>query len=235
MVDLSLLLPTRGHPRLIRQLMESIVRTASDPRRLEIVMYVDQDEPEGFEIDHPALFILKLTGNHETMGSITRKCYEKSHGRFVMLLNDDMIFRTQNWDKLVLEQCSRFEDGIALVYGNDLYYGRKMPTFPVLSRTACELMDKICPRDYRRHCIDPHILDVFARLERLGHKRTVYLRRVIFEHMHYELGLIMSDPEYIPSSDVDDQETYFSFADDRQRVAEAMAHHIEQTKLFPKL
>lgn len=224
--DISLLLPTRGHPRLVKQLFDSIIMTTSDPERLEIVLYVDQDDTESLAIDHPLLSFSKLTGHGETMGSITRKCYEKSQGKYVLLLNDDMIFRTKNWDLRVLGEFARFTDGVALVYGNDLYYGKRMPTFPILSRTTCELMEKICPPDYRRHCIDPHILDVFDRLARLGHERSIYLRHVVFEHMHYELGLMMSDPEYAPASDADDQERYFSFADSRQRIAENLARYI---------
>lgn len=227
---LSLILPTRGHPRLVKQLFDSIVTTVSDFSRLEVVLYVDQDDPESLAIDHPLLKFTKLKGERETMGDITRRCYERCSGEFVMLLNDDMIFRTQHWDAIVLEQFSRFPDGVALVYGNDLYYGKSMTTFPFLSRTACELMGKIVPADYRRHCIDPHILDVFDRLNRLGYKRTVYLPKVVFEHMHYELGLIMSDPEYTPLSDADDQERYFSHAADRQKIAEKMALHIESAR-----
>ena len=230
MTDLSLILPTRGHPRLVKQLFDSIVNTTSDLNRLEVVLYVDQDDPESLAIDHPLLSFTRLTGHGETMGSITRLCYEKCRGKFVMLLNDDMIFRTKNWDVQVLEQFARFPDGVALVYGNDLYYGKKMATFPILSRIACDMMGGICPPDYRRHCIDPHILDVFQRLERLGHKRSIYLPHVVFEHMHYELGLIMSDPEYIPASDADDQEKYFLLAEDRQRIAENMAKYIENAK-----
>jgi len=229
--NFSIILPTRDHPTLAKRLFESIVKTTSEPDSLEIVLYTDKDDTESCMLSHPSLSISKLSGEGETIGNITRKCYEKSAGRFIMLANDDMIFQTKDWDKKVLEAFSRFKDEVALVYGNDLYYGRRMSTFPILSRTACELMDKICPAQYRRHCIDPHVLDIFKRLERLGHERAAYLGKVIFEHMHNELGILINDPEAMPQSDEDDQDLYFKFADNRQQIAQKMADYIENNKI----
>lgn len=225
--DFSLILPTRDHPKLATRVLESIAQTASCPERLEVILYADEDDIQSREISYSPLPIFKLTGQHKTRGAVTQKCYEVSQGKYVMLVNDDMIFRTKNWDTKVLEAFSRFHDEIALVYGNDLYYGRRMATFPILSRKACELMDKICPVQYRRHCIDPHILDIFKRLSQLGHKRTVYLKNVIFEHMHNELGVLITDSESMPESDEDDQQLYFSFAEEREGIAKKLAEYIE--------
>lgn len=231
MKDFSLILPTRDHPALAMRALESIADTACCLTRLEIILYVDEDDMRSREISHPLLSISKLVGQSNGAGVLTRKCYEASAGKYVMLINDDMIFRTKNWDAKVLEVFSRFHDGIALVYGNDLYYGARMSTFPILSRAACELMENICPREYRRHCIDPHILDIFKRLEQLGYKRTIYLSNVIFEHMHNELGILINDPGSVPQSDEDDQELYFKLADYRQYVARKMAEYIEKNRI----
>jgi len=226
MKDFSLILPTRDHPALARRLLDSIAKTTSNPSALEIILYVDSDDIESQEISHPQLFISKIIGCGDSMSEITRKCFELSQGKFVMLINDDMLFKTRDWDIKVLDVFSRFPEDVGLVYGNDLYYGKRMSTFPILSRKACELMDKICPVQYRRHCIDPHILDIFKRLEKLGYKRAVYLGNVIFEHMHNELGILINDPESTPQGDEDDQELYFKFVDYRQQIAERMAEYI---------
>ena len=231
--DYSLLLPTRDRPGLVKQLFESIVETTSEPDRLEIVLYTDEEDLQGREIGHPLLSITRLTGKNETMGSVTRRCYDRSQGKYVMLINDDMIFRTKNWDKIALEHLLKFPDGVALVYGNDLYYGKRMPTFPIFPRKTCELMDKICSMQYKKHCIDPHVLDVFNCLEKLGHHRRVYMPRVIFEHMHYEIGTLMRDPGDFPASDAEDQEIYFSLAGHRQMIAMKMAEHIEKIGMTP--
>ena len=133
-------------------------------------------------------------------------------------------------DVKVLKVFSGFPDDLGMVYGNDLYYGDLMSTFPILSRTACDILGKICPADYKWHCIDAHILDVFKRLSKLGQKRLAYLRNVVSEHMHHELSAAINDPDIKPKSDVDDQAVYFSLAKSRQEIAEKMAEYIKNRK-----
>ena len=123
-----------------------------------------------------------------------------------------------------------------MVYGNDLYYGDLMCTFPILTRTVCELMDGVCPAEYRWHCIDSHLLDLFKRLKLVGYARSIYLKNVLFEHMHHELSAAINDDSDVkPASDTDDQDIYFSLADRRQTIAQKMADHIRncETKRNP--
>jgi len=229
MKDFSLILPTRERPMLVKRLLDSVVETVSDPGRLEIVLYVDEDDTESRNISHPSLHIVSQTGPspRKTMGNIIKDCYKASCGRFVMLINDDVVFRTKDWDNRLLEAFSRFDDGVALVYGKDLYYDEQMCTFPVLPRMTCDLMDGICPGEYDSHCIDSHIFDTFKRLTELGHDRSVYLDDVVFEHMHYELVASAYEDGPERKNDRDDQAVYLSLADDRQRAAMRMAQYIE--------
>jgi hypothetical protein len=93
-------------------------------------------------------------------------------------------------------------------------------------------MDKICPAQYKWHCIDAQIFDVFQRLAKLGHRRDIYLGDVVFEHMHHELSAAINDAETKPESDVDDQNLYFSLADGRQEIALRMAEYINSKKVL---
>jgi glycosyltransferase involved in cell wall biosynthesis len=229
MKDYSLILPTHNHPTLVKRLLDSIVNTTSSLDRLEVILYLDSDDLQSQNISHPAIDIIKVIKQPDTMGNMIRAGYAASQAKYIMLLNDDMLFHTKEWDAKVLEVFSRFDDEPAMVYGNDLYYGKMICTFPILTRTACELMEKICPAEYRLHCIDAHIFDIFKRLEGMGYKRAVYLRNVIFEHMHHELAAI-NDSETGPKSDTDDQSLYFSFAQHRQQVALKMAELIKDRK-----
>jgi len=230
MKDFSLILPTHNHPALVRRLFDSIIRTTSNLDQLEIVLYLDSDDEESRNISHPFLHMVKLVKHPDTMGNMLRAGYAASQARYVMPINDDMLFCTEDWDTKVLKAFSRFSDDAAMVYGNDLYYGRMICTFPILSRMACELMNKICPAEYKWHCIDAHIFDIFKRLSQLGYKRALYLGNVIFEHMHHELSAAINDSELEPNSDTDDQELYFSLAQDRQRIALRMAEYIKDRK-----
>ena len=82
MVDISLLLPTRKRQPLVQRLFQSLVETTSQIHKLEVVLYVDLDDPESQQISHPALSLIKCVGEAgQTMGDMNRKCYEASHGR----------------------------------------------------------------------------------------------------------------------------------------------------------
>lgn len=195
-VNISLLLPTRGRPNLVYQLLNSVTATTCNPKGLEVVLYIDEDDLGSHEISYPALSVVKLIRPRNTMGNINRACYEASSGRYVMVLNDDVVFRTPNWDVAVLNATALFPDDIALVYGNDLLLRRHLATFPIVSRTVCELIGGICPPTYERVFIDVHLLDIFKRLSRLGYPRIVYLKDVIFEHMHFWKGKDRFDETY---------------------------------------
>ena len=230
MKDFSLILPTHNHPGLVKRLFNSIADTTANLNQVEIVLYLDSKDRESSDINHPLLDLVRIIRHPDAMGNILRAGYDKASARYIMLTNDDMIFMTKNCDEKVLRAFEEFPDDIGMVYGNDLYYGNMMCTFPILSRKACELMDKICPEDYKWHCIDSHILDIFKRLASLGYKRMRYLRNVVFEHMHHELSASVDDPDLKPRSDKEDQGMYFSLADKRQEIAERMAEYIRNRK-----
>lgn len=216
MIQFSFLLPTRDRPGLLRHCLDAILRTTSDPRTVEVVLYVDDDDQDTADIDLPALRIVKLIGSKKTMGEMTRECYAASTGRHIVLANDDMSIRTKDWDIAVQRVFARLPDRIALVYGDDGYYGQRVCTFPILSREACEAMGGVIPPEYRRHCIDSHLFDVFARLRAMGTDRMMYLPEVRFEHMN--LGALAPRK--------DDEALYAQFAEQRAAAAERLARAI---------
>lgn len=230
-VKISILLPTRGRPSFVYRLFDSLIQTTSDPKSIEIVLYMDADDIASHEISHPELKITKLIRpSGSPMGKITRECYGASRGRYIMLMNDDAIFRTQNWDISVMDAFARFHDDIAFVYGNDLEQGEKVPTFPILSRKACEIMGGVCPTGYLNLHIESHLFDIFNQLKRFGHNRIVYLNDVIFEHLHYAVGKSDHDRTYVKKDPNFDDRLFITLADERSYVAKKLAAHIESNK-----
>lgn len=224
--SISLLLPTRHRVSLIERLFNSIKKTADNFAGLEAVLYIDEDDKESQSITFPGLSIVKITGAKETMGKMTNLCYEASSGSYVMLMNDDTIFRTPGWDRKAQDAFSLFSDNIALVYGNDLYQRGGVATFPILSRTTCEIMGGVCPSEYKCSHIDTHLYDIFRKLASMGHKRNVYLSDVIFEHMHYEVGKSNMDEVYRAKKPQEDELTYIIWDEERRWIASRLAEHI---------
>jgi glycosyltransferase involved in cell wall biosynthesis len=196
----SLIVPTRGRAAQLRRLLDSLARTASRPRAVEVVLVVDADDPASRAVGHRRLAVRHVVvPPGRTMGALNGAGYEASTGDYLMLLNDDVIARTRGWDRAARDCLGRFPDGIALVHVNDTLLRQHLCTFPLVSRTFCELAGGICPPEYQRYRIDDHIEDVFNLLAALGQRRTVYLPDVVFEHRnaveHPEAGRVyQSDP-----------------------------------------
>jgi len=222
----SLLLPTRGRTEGLARLLGSIVETTRVPERLEVVLYVDEDDAESIDFAFGDLPTIKHVGCKTSMGGMIATCYRRSGRENVFLLNDDVVFRTDGWDEAVCAALGEFDDGVALLYGNDLHQGRRLPTFPILPRVACELLGGPAPADYFRSHIDAHLLDVFEQLRRRGHDRIRYLPGAVFEHLHPEAGKAAASAAAPDVRAADDEITWFAWAEGRQYAAWRLARHI---------
>jgi hypothetical protein len=226
--QISLLLPTRERPALVHRLFDSLIRTTADLGTLQVVLYVDEDDRASQEICRPELSLVKIVGHpQQTMGKMNQTCYDASQGRYVMLVNDDVVFRSRHWDTRVLEAANRYPDGIMLIYGNDLDQGEAVPTFPIVPRTACQILGGISPLGYRNLHIESHLLDIFKRLARIGHNRICYLDDVIFEHMHYVMGKAAADSVYIKKNQRADDLLFIALDEERAFKAQLLAQRIE--------
>lgn len=181
MFQFSFLLPTRERPELVNRLIQSIIDTTNCIEDIEIILCVD-DDLVSRDFTHDSLFIKKvIVQKGSTMGFLNRACFDASSGRYLVIMNDDVIIRTKNWDKVIAAVFSAFDDNIALIHVDDLLFRDRFCTFPILSRKAC-LEIGICPAEYMKYRIDDHIYDTYNILAYLGHRRIVYLPEVVFEH-----------------------------------------------------
>ncbi len=198
----SLIVPTRQRVPSLARLLRSLAATTADLDKVEVVLVVDADDAESVAFRMDGLPLKRVVVEPGlSMGALNRAGYEASRGDFVMLLNDDVVARTRGWDRKVLACLKDFPDGILLAHTNDRLFREVLCTFPIVSRTFCELAGGICPPDYRRYRIDDHIEDVFNLLGVLGERRSVYLPDVVFEHFKY-VEQDRGSRQYLPDEDV---------------------------------
>ena len=195
----SLIVPTRGRPAQLRRFLDSVADTATHPERIEVVLVVDDDDPHSL-VAHPRLNVRHAVGPpNRAMGALNNAGFAVSSGRYVMLLNDDVVVRTRGWDATALACFRRFPDPFVLLHVNDTLMREHLCTFPLTSRAFYELCGEVCPDEYQRYRIDDHIEDIFNLLAVAGERRVVYLPDVIFEHdnatLHPEAGAVyLSEP-----------------------------------------
>jgi len=144
-----------------------------------------------------------------------------------VLANDDVVIQTRGWDRKLREMHAAMQDRVYLAYPNDLFKGRGLSAFPILSRAACQMLGEPFPRAYRGAFIDYHLLDIFKRLERRGHPRLIYLEDVVFEHMHYRTGKGDFDAIYGKRDRFGDDDTFLRMRDERNAAAQRLLAAIE--------
>ncbi|PTQ67908.1 glycosyltransferase family 2 protein [Pseudomonas sp. GV071] len=195
-VQISLLLPTRGRPELAKRFLESVVKTAEALHAVEVILYVDDDDTGSHHLDGRALYTHRIIGPKQSMGAYNTTCFRASRGQIIVLVNDDMVMRTVGWDTALRAMDERFSDRIYLGYCNDLLKKGGLATFPILSRKTCELLVDPYPAAYAGAFIDVHLFDIFKRLQHQGFDRFIYLNDVVFEHLHYRTGKAAYDDTY---------------------------------------
>jgi glycosyltransferase involved in cell wall biosynthesis len=209
---ISLLMPTRGRPELALRFLQSVRETTSNPERVEIILYVDDDDPASHGIADAALDVQVIVGPRQSMGDNNRTCFERAGGDIIVLMNDDVVIRTPRWDAQIRTLDAAMPDGIYLAYGNDEFKRRSLCTFPILSRRACQALQEPYHHAYRGAFIDYHLMDIFKRLQQAGYDRIFYLPDVVFEHLHFRAGKASMDETYAARGRFDDDMLFVGLA-----------------------
>lgn len=231
--SISLLLPTRGRHTLVERLFKSIVDHTAQHERVEVILYVDDDDTDSHQLDSKDFRVVRIIGSPMSMGGYNSACLEQARGDIIILVNDDMVIRTPGWDNIIVKMDAGYPDKIYLAYGNDLFKKRDFCTFPILSRRTCELLVEPYPVAYRGAFIDVHIFDIFKRLQHAGFCRIRYMGDVVFEHLHYRTGKAACDETYARRGRFMDDSTFIAMADARSIGAKRLLNALCGELLLP--
>jgi len=190
---ISLLCPVRGRPDYVVNYLDSILLTAAARERIELLFYVDRDDPclpqyeslfsERGKNAPPQtrLDIVGIVGDRVGTPKAINCMAGQSTGRHLMIANDDLLFTTPGWDDAVDSAAAQFPDGIVNIYFNDGYFGEKLSCFPIVGRPWFEALGYYAPVVFD-HC------NVDLWIHRLGALlgRNIYLADVVVEHRHFD-------------------------------------------------
>lgn len=231
---ISLLVPTRNRSDILVQMLDSVFATAARPELIEVVIYVDDDDPDTLSLDLRNWNVRRITGQRLRMGALNAACFAASRGSIIILGNDDILIRTQGWDDLVRHATAQWGDEVYLLYPNDLYKLDKLCTFPIMSRLVCDTIGDPFPAEYRGAFIDVHLMDIFKQLEGGGHARIKFLGDVVFEHMHFRAGKSEPDATYLNRERFGDDKTFILLSRARSWAATRLLTLIEGTEPVPE-
>lgn len=179
---ISVLVPTRNRPDSVKRLLNSALNTASFTP--EFIFYVDEDDTSSIDVinDHDAVTQI-IVGPRVVLSEMWNRCAELAQFDVMMHCGDDIVFRSDHWDELVLNEFDKVPDKILLVYGNDGFQGEKLGTHSFIHRNWVETVGYFVPPYFSSDYNDTWLNEVAVALG-----RRVYVPEIFTEHMHPAAG-----------------------------------------------
>jgi hypothetical protein len=199
MTSLAVIVPSRGRPQNIKDLIYAMNQTKTTA---DLWVVCDDDDPElaGYQaLDLANLLIFNRTqkGMARPLNLAVRSILQSHKYSHFAFLGDDHRPRTMYWD---LDFTNVLDQGLGMVYGNDLFQGENLPTAIGMHGTIVRELNGMVPEGLF------HLyLDNFWKQIGLDIGALTYLPETIIEHMHPLAGKGQIDQGYL---DVNAPEIY---------------------------
>jgi hypothetical protein len=162
---------------------------------IELVLYVDEDDKDTLNCYYSKIVALNTTliigKRPRILGETTNRCAKESTGEICMLCTDDVIFHTEGWDELVVEQFLNYKDRIVLVYGEDGIQHGRTATLPFLHINWINTIGRFLPTYFISEVGDRWLTEVATKIGRL-----CYLPNLYIQHLHPVHGTMPYDSTY---------------------------------------
>src|SRR4030042_5118951 len=177
MKTISLLCPTRGHPTDAARLVLNVHRTVRFPEKIEILFYIDSDDP--FKNDYLALRgaakkrfrrLMRceaIVGERINISKSWNALACECKGELLFMANDDKVYVDYGWDIQLDKETKKFPDGIFCMWFNDIRVAEFSACFPVVSRVWYEALGYFTPDVFEFYVNDTWIWDIAKRIGRL--------------------------------------------------------------------
>jgi len=172
---ISILTPTRGRPEMARRMMDS----AGDH---EFLFYVDEDDTSEYDVPH-------IVGPRVRLGVVWNYLARQAKGDYLMMGNDDLIFRDKHWAERLQEVLPSTEIGVACF--DDGINGGKHFAFPIMTRAWYEAVGQFTAEVFTFGFHDTWIFDIAKRVN-----RAFYIGDVLIEHIHPTTGKRPADKTF---------------------------------------
>jgi len=185
---ISILVPTRGRPKNMQTLLDSIKDTSRNFNQVEIIFYIDNDDRDSIDkiknlVKQYGENIKYTIGQRIVLSQMWNKCFDLASGNIFMHCGDDIIFKSNNWDDLIKNAFKKYDDKIVLVYGRDGNHDERLSTHAFLHRNWVDCVGYLVPPYFSSDWNDVWLFDVSGMIN-----RRKYLKDVFTEHMHPHIG-----------------------------------------------
>lgn len=194
MAKISLLCPTRGRPKHIKQLITSITSTVNDLDHIELLVAYDKDDEVTIrELNNISTLNKPYSFYGRERSDWLNKDYynwlaEKAIGDYLFIIGDDVRFLSKDWDKLLIERTEIFLrdklDRIAYITMEDGTEASHC-CFPVVTKEAFKVLKMVLHPQLMSWGADRTIHEIY------GHPtimREINIPEIRLEHLSYHDG-----------------------------------------------
>lgn len=180
---ISLLVPSRDRAIQFSRMEMSAYKTATHPRRMEVIAYLDEDDPGLLGYGPHVHNTQIIVGPRILLSEAWNVCYRQASGEILMHCGDDIVFRTSGWDAIVREAFEDSDDKILIVHGDDCSPNTDaLATHGFLHRRWVETVGYFVPPLFSSDWNDVWLTEV---ADAIGRRVKV---DIVTEHMHYAFG-----------------------------------------------
>jgi hypothetical protein len=182
-MNIAILCPTRKRVSSVERLINSALENASIPELIEFIFYLDNDDLETEDFLKNKNNVSFIKGERIVLSEMWNECSKIAKADIMMHCGDDIIFRTKNWDSLILDSFAKFDDKIIFVHGNDGYWEDKLGTHGFLHKNWVKTVGYFVPPYFSSDFNDTWLTEVSNMIS-----RKVYVPELLTEHMHPAFG-----------------------------------------------
>lgn len=185
-MKIGLLVPTRNRINFQLTLISSIITTVNNIENIFLYFGVDDDDPtrqitEKIANAIPFIKIIPIHNDGKFIGLsrmwniLAENCTEEIFG----YIGDDMIFRTPDWDKMILEEFNHDRlppDNIKLVHCRDGIQNARLSVNAFLHRKYYEVMGYLCRPEFLVDWSDVWMYQTFKAFDRVTYRDDIYIQ-----------------------------------------------------------
>lgn len=181
--ELVVIVPSRGRPENIEALMEAWRSTGA---QAQLLVVIDADDPrfsdyiELHNNQYPQLETMIVGSGLRMAGALNVAAREMAKVyRYVGFMGDDHRPRTYEWDLYIEGYLSGHWNDPCIVYGNDLFQGKNLPTAVFMTSSIINTLGWMALPGAWHLYLD----DVWKELGERA-QCLYYLEDVVIEHLH---------------------------------------------------
>ena len=198
-MNFSIVLASRERTHLLESLLESIYNNTYDKNNCEVICVLDNDDrvtkrfiPKLNNKCPIVKFVFRDRAGNLNDDYINWGYKNFSTGNNIIVVNDDVVFKTKDWDRIALEHLNKYfidkPDGIGYGWIEDGLPGRAgnldYCCFPLVTRKAAEVAGFVMPVEFPGWGADIGLYRIYAAIGRI-----VKIEGVKFAHISHHTGL----------------------------------------------